>query len=381
MKKSITIKTLLVLTTMTFVVSSCLNEFKEPANVTGKSIAQVASESDNFNILVAALGKTNLAGSLSNNNSGTFTVFAPSDAAFLTYYKSLSAAYSGFTTEAEVITSINSLTTSSTPTITALASVLNYHIVSSKIASDVVTGKQTFTTQNGNRLSISKSGSNVLLNANITSASINGANVTAVDTQASNGVIHTIDRVLTFSSTNASPIAVFGLAINYGVSPILVTGGSETGGDATGTDYDILAYAIRISGLATSLAPNISPLPDFTVFAPTDDAFRVYLGDVTTPATAVAENAAIQLIKALPATTLSDLLKYHVVSGRVLSTDLSNGLSITTLLTGKAFTVAISGPTFTLSDLNAAFDPTITSANVLPVAGVVHRIDAVLRPN
>ena len=381
MKKSIKIVSILLVSTMAFVASSCLKSFVEPTEISGKTIFELASAEDNFNILVAALSKTNLAGSLANNNSGSFTVFAPSDAAFLTYYKTLSAAYSGFTTEAEVINSINGLTAFSTPTISALAGVLNYHMVSSKITSDMITGRQTFTALNGSRLSLSNTSGGVVLNANATAAGITGANVTSVDNQASNGVIHTIDRVLTFSSGNASPIAVFGLSINYGVSPAVISGGSETGGDATGTDYDILAYALRISGLVSVLVPNITPLPDMTVFAPTDNAFRSYLGD-NTAASAATENAAIQLIKAMPAAALSNLLNYHILTGRVLTTDLKDAQAEPTLLPGAAITVGISGTTYTLKDLNTGFtDPTISSANVFAQTGIVHQINGVLRPN
>lgn len=371
----------LLLSVLVYGLAGCIKEFNEPTEITGSTITQLVVASDNFDILEAALIKTNLAGSLANNNSGNYTVFAPGDAVFITYYKTLNpTAFGGFTTETEVINSINSLTPTSVPTIAALAAVLNYHVISSKITSELILGKQTFTTLNNNRLSLSKTSTGVVLNANATATGITGANVTSADTQASNGVIHTIDRVLTFSSNSASPIAVFGLAVNYGVSPIAVTGGSETGGDAVGTDYDILAYAIRIAGLAPALAPNITPLPDVTVFAPTDNAFRAYLGD-NTAASIISENAAIQAIKALPVATLADLLRYHVVAGRVLSTDLVSGQPVTTLLSGKTFAVGIAGTTFTLADQNAAADPTISSANVFATTGVVHQINAVLRPN
>jgi uncharacterized surface protein with fasciclin (FAS1) repeats len=395
MKKSMKITNTLLLTGVVFIASSCLKDFTEPTPTDGalKTITQVASGSDNFNILVAALKKTNLASFLDNNNAGDFTVFAPTDAAFVTYFNSLTAAQlppgsaaPGTFDEASILAAINLVAAVYTPTNTtamtpaSLSSILLYHVVSSKITSALITGNQTFTSQNGNRLSISKDAVGVVLNANIASSAINGAKVTAVDAPATNGVIHTIDRVITFSSSNASPIAVFGLGINYAVSPIIISGGSETGGDATGTDYDILAYAIRIAGLAPALAPNISPLPDLTVFAPTDNAFRAYFGD-TAPATKVLEDAAIQLVKALPTATLSDLLKYHVLPGRVLSTDLTSGQSVQTLLSGKSITVGISGSIFTLTDLNPAADPIISSANVFATTGLVHQINRVLRPN
>jgi uncharacterized surface protein with fasciclin (FAS1) repeats len=402
MKKLIKITNTLLLTGVVFIASSCLKDFTEPtpADSALKTITQVAVGNDNFTILVAALKKTNLASFLDNNNAGNFTVFAPTDAAFIAYFNSLTAAQlppgsappGTFVDEASVLAAINLVAVFYIPasttamTINSLSSVLTNHIVSSKMTSSAITGNQTVTTLGtisinntpfSTRLSISKNSIGVILNAS--------SNVTAVDALASNGVVHTIDKVVVSPTGNASPIGVFGLSVNYAVSPIAISGGSETGGDATGTDYDILAYAIRIAGLAPILAPNITPLPDVTIFAPTDNAFRAYLGDVTA-ASAATENAAIQLLKVRPVAELVDILKYHVVAGRVLSTDLATGQQVSTLLTGKSFTILNAGPPATINDLNTAVvapasDATISSANILTVAGAVHQINAVLKSN
>ena len=359
---------------VTFVLGSCSDDFTAPDSPSGTTIATAVAASDNFNILTAALTKTGQVNSLNNNNSGPFTLFAPDDAAFITYFKTFNAA---LVTEADVLTFVNGLTTTSTPTISTLNSALTYHMVSSKVTSDLITGNQVFATLNGARLSISK-GTTVVLNANV---AVNGATVTAVDAQASNGVIHTIDRVLTAVST-ATVLTPFGVTIAYTTNPPTIGGGSETGGNATGTDYNILAYALRVSGLVPTILPNATPLPDFTIFASTDDAFRAYLGDVTTPATAVTENAAIQKLKAMSTTAVADILKYHIVSGRLLSTDLTNGQQLTTLLADKKITVNINGSTYTLTDANTGvIDPTITSANILTNSGIDHRINGVLRSN
>jgi uncharacterized surface protein with fasciclin (FAS1) repeats len=136
---------------------------------------------------------------------------------------------------------------------------------------------------------------------------------------------------------------------------------------------------MRITGLATTILPNQSPLPDYSVFAPTDNAFRAYFGDMTA-ASAVQENAAIQLVKAMDLTALTNLLKYHIVSGRLLSTDLSNAQVVSTLLTGKSITINKSA-SITITDLNGtSVDATVSSANLLTNAGVYHQIGAVLLP-
>lgn len=369
------IKDLAVGVALSFAIFSCADKFEETPLPTGQTLVEVAVANDNFDILAAALTKTGLVTSLNNPNSGTFTVFAPTDAAFINYWNSIRGAGH---TEQNVLDTIANLkpTAVSNPTIAALAGVLNYHIVSSKIPSSDITGKAVFATLQGARLTISKQGSNVILNANNAGAGAgNGANVTAVDVNALNGVIHSIDKVLIPVSV-ASIGNTLGFAVSYTTNPPTVTGSSTSG-----NNYDILSAAIRKTGLAPTLLPNRNPLPDFTVFAPNDAAFVTFLGVAD-------EAAAIAVINALSTTSsptlaqVTDILKYHVVSGRVVSTDLTASLSVTTLLTGKNFTISALGPPVTLTDLNAASaDATVVNANILTNAGVVHGIGAVLNPN
>ena len=375
MKNINTLRKILVISTCSLMLSNCSDDFTAPDSPEGTPISALAAASENFNILTAALNKTGQVNSLNNNNSGFTTVFAPDDAAFYTYFKA-AVAGNTFATEADVLAFVNGMTTTTVPSIATLNSVLTYHMVSSKITSDLITGNQVFATLNGARLSISK-GSTVVLNANV---AINGATITAVDAVASNGVIHTIDRVMVAVSS-ATVLTPFGVTVSYATNPPTIGGGSETGGNAIGTDYNILAYALRVSGLVPTILPNATPLPDYTIFAPTDDAFRAYLGDAT-PVSIVKENAAIQALKALTTAALADILKYHVVSGRKLSTDFTTGQQLATLLPNKTITVNINGTTYTLADANAGVtDPTITSANILTNSGIVHRINGVLRSN
>ena len=375
MKNINTLRKILVISTCSLMLSNCSDDFTAPDSPEGTPISALAAASENFNILTAALNKTGQVNSLNNNNSGFTTVFAPDDAAFYTYFKA-AVAGNTFATEADVLAFVKAMTPTTSPSIATLNSILTYHMVSSKITSDLITGNQVFATLNGARLSISK-GSTVVLNANV---AINGATITAVDAVASNGVIHTIDRVMVAVSS-ATVLTPFGVTVSYATNPPTIGGGSETGGNAIGTDYNILAYALRVSGLVPTILPNATPLPDYTIFAPTDDAFRAYLGDAT-PVSIVKENAAIQALKALTTAALADILKYHVVSGRKLSADFTTGQQLATLLPNKTITVNINGTTYTLADANAGVtDPTISSANILTNSGIVHRINGVLRSN
>lgn len=386
-----------------FLAASCSDNFNQVALPSGKTIAVLASENSDLNILVAALTKTGLASSFANNNSGSFTVFAPTDAAFVAYFNSINIPTAG-ADEVAILSWINStLSPTTNPSIGTLTNVLLYHVVNSEIPFSKVTGAQGLVTLSGSaRISISKVGNNVVLNANRAGFSAgNGAQSVTLDVDASNGVIHTIDRVLIpVANANIWIASLLNFAVNYGVSPPAVTvygtvlrrvapvAPSTTPGpinltdaaalapvDAVGTNYNLLSMAIARAEMATVIIPIATPFPDFTVFAPNDAAFISFLG--------VADEAAARTaINNLTPAALADIIRYHVVPGRVLSTDLSNGQSVTTALTGGTFTVNIAGSVITLTDKNAASaDATVQNANNLTNAGVLHQINGVLRSN
>jgi transforming growth factor-beta-induced protein len=356
-------------------LSSCEDDFKVPEPPSGNSITATAMAGDNFNILATALTKTGIAAALNDNNAGQFTVFAPNDAAFLSYAQGLFGAPT--LTESEAIAKINALTNISSPSITTLAGVLNYHIVSSRILSSAITGAQTFSTLQGARLSLSNDAGVITVNGNIGS---NGASVVSKDIEASNGVIHEINKVMTALGTANNILTKFSMGVNYAVAPAVVTGGLETGGDAITTDFDLMAYAIRKSNYAFTLVPNATPLPEFTIFAPTDLAFRTYITSLDPAVTTEAQ--AIAFLKNMSEDAVAQIVKYHVLPGRYLSSDLTNGKSVATALEGKNIGVNIVGTDVFITDNNAAADPRVTAANsAIYNDGVAHTINGVLRAN
>ena len=122
-------------------------------------------------------------------------------------------------------------------------------------------------------------------------------------------------------------------------------------------DHTTLETAVVAAGLADDLSGD----GPFTVFAPTDDAFA-----------ALPEGTLDALLED-PTGALADILLYHVVSGKAMSTDLSDGQMITTLL-GKDVTVTINGEGVFINDAK------VTVADLVADNGVVHVIDAVLLP-
>jgi uncharacterized surface protein with fasciclin (FAS1) repeats len=239
-----------------------------------------------------------------------------------------------------------------------------------------MTNSQVFTTINTARLSLSKSGSNVWINAN---AGANGTRVKTLDIDGANGVIHSIKNFLTAIATASVVTNTLGITINYATAPPTITVGATAG-----NNYDLLANAIKKTGLATTLRPNVpaASLPDFTVFAPDDAAMVTYLGALS-GGTVTDEATGITYINGLAEgttlTTLTNVVKYHVVTGRKLSTDLTLNEDVSTLLTGETFTVDALTPSVILED-DLAGNVTITGANTLTNAGVLHRLNGVLKP-
>ena len=91
------------------------------------------------------------------------------------------------------------------------------------------------------------------------------------------------------------------------------------------------------------------------------------------------EATARDFINIIAPATLANIVNYHLVKGRIVSTDLADGQVVTTQLTGKTFKVNRS-TSFTLTDGKNGVS-TVTSADNLTNAGVLHQINKVLEFN
>ena len=130
-----------------------------------KNIVQTAQAAGNFKMLTKLVVKAGLAGTLSN--AGPYTVFAPTDAAFSKVPKS----------------TLKSLAKNRAK----LRAVLLYHVVAGRVPSSKVVMLKSAKTLNGRSVRIHTAGGKVF---------VNNAKVTKADINASNGVIHVVNRVL-----------------------------------------------------------------------------------------------------------------------------------------------------------------------------------------
>ncbi|SLN57784.1 fasciclin domain-containing protein [Roseisalinus antarcticus] len=119
--------------------------------------------------------------------------------------------------------------------------------------------------------------------------------------------------------------------------------------------FTTLAAALEAAGLVETLKGE----GPFTVFAPTDEAFA-----------ALPEGTVEGLLEDPEA--LAAILTYHVVPGKVMSTDLSDGMMATTV-NGADVTIS-------LGDSVMVNDATVTAADIEASNGVIHVIDSVILP-
>lgn len=296
-----------------------------PAFAAEQDIIEIASGSEDFSILVAALQKANLVEAL--QGEGPFTVFAPNNAAF------------------EKLLGELNITADDLLAHPQLGEVLLYHVVAGKVMStDLSDGLEANTLKDQAIKVDLKDG-----------VKINKSNVITADLEATNGVIHVIDTVLVPSDFKLEQEAVVEEAVAEPAAEEMPATVVDIA--LSNDDFSILVAALQKADLVGALQAD----GPFTVFAPTNAAFEELLGALNISASDL-----------LNQPDLAKVLLYHVVSGKVMSTDLTDGLEAATL-NGEMVKfdlssgVKVSGSTVTAADLEAG-------------NGVVHVIDKVLVP-
>jgi uncharacterized surface protein with fasciclin (FAS1) repeats len=281
-----------------------------------KNIVELAQATPELSILVEAVLAAGLAGALSA--PGPLTVFAPTNAAFGALLTELGITKAALLADTALLTKV-----------------LTYHVLGASVKkADIPLGKaiDPILTGTSDIFKIDVVGANVV----ITDGRNRKSNITATDILATNGVVHLIDKVILPADKD-----------------IVATASALP-------DFSILVEAVQAAGLVATLQ---GPGP-FTVFAPTNAAFSALLTEL-----------GVTKAQLLARTDLADILKYHVVAGRVLKADVPVGTPITT----------VQSATFRVNAALAITDgrarvANITGTDVLTSNGVIHVIDKVILP-
>ncbi len=231
--------------------------------------------------LVDLVVQAGLADTLSGE--GPFTVFAPTDDAFVE-----------FLGEGVDLTSLD---------MELVSSILTYHVVPGIYAASEIENGLDLTTVQGEDITFTTMGS---------TAMVNGEKIVATDILANNGIVHVIDGVLIPMVEPVDPENVVDVAI--------------ANSDTFSTLVDFVVKADLVSALASTQA--------ITVFAPTNDAFAALAS--------VAPNIVANFQTDQWSTHLQDVLLYHVLPEIKRSSTITDG-SFVTSLNEEALTFSVNG--------------------------------------
>ena len=291
--------------TLAFLIVTLLTASALPLNATADATQDIPTNAAGTGIhdsLVAALTQADLVTTL--QGTGPFTVFAPTDQAFT----DAGIVLEDFDTQEEI---------------DVLTDILLHHVFAGEVASSDVSDGMMASMVNGDKVKFSVDSTGAVM--------VGPATVTIADVQASNGVIHVIDKVL--------------------MPPVDIPATAQS----TGIHTSLVAAVIQ-----ADLLPTLQGDGPFTVFAPTDQAFTdagIDLADLDTP-----EGKA----------TLSDILLYHVVSAEVPAANVTDCM-LATAANGDPLS-------FTVGNGVMVNDANVTMTDVISTNGLIHVIDKVLMP-
>lgn len=278
-------------------------------------IVDTAVSAGSFKTLVAAAKAAGLVDTL--KSKGPFTILAPTDDAFEKLPKG----------------TVESLLKKEN--LDKLKKILTYHVIPGNVKSTDVVKLEEAASAMGDKIKITVEGANV---------TFNNAKLVKADIACSNGVIHVIDTVLIPGQDNGTQTMQ-----KKDIVDTAVGAGS----------FKTLVAAVKAAGLVETLKGE----GPFTVFAPTDEAFKKIPAETLQ-----------MLLKPENKEKLQAILTYHVVSGDVRAADVVklekaktvNGQEVKIKITEKKG-VMINGANVIKTDIECG-------------NGVIHVIDAVIMP-
>lgn len=206
-----------------------------------------------------------------------------------------------------------------------LQKILTYHVVAGKLTADQVVKQHGLKSVEGQQIDVTTKDGSVM---------IDGAKVLKTDITASNGVIHVIDTVIMPSEMDIVDLA------------------------ASVDNFKTLVAAVKAAGLVETLKGE----GPFTVFAPTDEAFEK-----------LPKGTVEDLLKPENKQKLVAILTFHVVPGRVLSSEVA-GLKAAKTVNGKSVAASVSNHQIMIGNAK------VVKADIDATNGVIHVIDTVLIP-
>jgi transforming growth factor-beta-induced protein len=298
----------------------------------GKTIVDIASSDPNFSVLVQAVVFAGLDGIL--DGRGQYTVFAPTNQAFVDLLGAL-----GLTPEQLFVDANKEL----------VRKILKYHVApGERFAKDVLESTRIRT--------FSREFAYVQMMNNmpqIGNPKYGYANIVATDIDASNGVIHVLDKVIIPTQLDL-PLTV---QPTSGMTIVDIA--------ASNPDFSILVAAVQFAGLQDVLSGK----RQYTVFAPTNQAFVDLLAKLNLTPEELFVPANKELVK--------KILLYHVAPGERFAADVISSWKIHMLSRDFAKIDTENGVKIGNSKYGYA---NIIATDIDAKNGVIHVLDAVILP-
>ena len=290
-----------------------------PPTSTVPDIVALLAEKGDFSKLIAAIEDADLVEKL--QSKGPFTLFAPTNTAF------------------------DALPADALSDPDLLFDTLLYHLIADEVPAVDLQDGTMLTTLLGDELSVTETSGHIL---------IDGVTLIEKDIEASNGLIHVIDRVLLPPGFAAAPV----VPVANGNLPNLVQMIKSNEG-----------FETLLAGLeAANLIEQLQGDGPFTILAPTDEAFRNLV-----------DSSSEELIDRLDNEPGTFLL-YHIIPGALSTAAVRDGLELRTL----------EGSTVSFSTRNGGSEIVVhgggltsalfTSVEIPAGNGFIHIIDAVILP-
>ncbi|HEX2534432.1 MAG TPA: fasciclin domain-containing protein [Chitinophagaceae bacterium] len=350
-------------------LQACNKEFEDipagptpPQAGTGKTLQELITEDTTFSFLKRALdvAGTSVTGPL-NSRALNLTVFAPDNEAFRRSGIPSAAVFGSPLLDTATTRSLvryliipQALSTTGIPSATVTDGNLmpNFQYPSYLNPAPQLSPLlrlTTFPSRNGNQLYV------------------NNIPVVAAPQQAANGIIYRTAAVAAPPSRSLYDIIVADTALDYLEAAIIRADSGRT----TIAEQSIIE-------IAKSIGANL------TVFAPTDNAFRMFLNGMGLPADE-------SVIGMLPVNTVRGIVAYHVLTTRAFSVNMPTVLTpVKTFLNtvvpahpGVTITTGFTGPFVTAFVVRGAGnqeDATVVAQDIHATNGVIHKINMVLLP-
>ncbi|WP_282132662.1 fasciclin domain-containing protein [Cellulophaga baltica] len=320
---------------------------------TRPTLLEWAKGTEDLSILASAIDKAGLSDAIAALD--TARVLAPNNQAFEDLFDALGDDYSSvddFDNEVEI---------------ELLSNILLFHVLPpANESTDLVVGPAA-TLLTDNLIDVIADGAGFAFG----DATATNASVITADIDARNGVVDIIDKVL----LPQAALDFLAVLSSDDLATTVIEAAQLSVLEEALIKADLVGAFTDAMNVQDTTATNFTYFRPATVFAPTDAAFADLFDALGADYTGIASFDTDEEIE-----LLSDILLYHVLAGKVMSTDLAAGMATTVSERDIEIISVLGTENFVIGDETNDVNANITTADIIARNGVAHIIDKVLLP-